>query len=152
MLKFHLFPRDSGKRCRPRAYPKLPLGLELRSTALGQFWICPRPASFPESLGKRWNFGPKTQISKKDLSYSRISLEGYLSIVEPIKTDIKTNKAYILTSFYMLDERFIQKKLNFEKMVVSVPRAMESKRLLACSPDMSRRQTRNGFSRTISWG
>ena len=29
-----------------------------QSTALGQFWICPRPASFPESLGKKWNFGP----------------------------------------------------------------------------------------------
>ena len=36
MLKFHLFPRDSSKDA-VLGPAKLPLGLELRSAALGQF-------------------------------------------------------------------------------------------------------------------
>ena len=37
-------------------------------------------------------------------------------------------------------------------MEVSVPRAMVSKQLLACSPDLSRRLGRNRSSGTIFWG
>ena len=45
MLKFHLFPRDLEKM------PSSGISkTALRPAALWQFWICPRPASFPESL------------------------------------------------------------------------------------------------------
>ena len=52
MLKYHLFPRDYEKNA-ILGPPKLPSGLR----PLGSFGG-PRTASFPESLEKRWSFGP----------------------------------------------------------------------------------------------
>ena len=53
MLKLRLFPQHSGKDA-VLWPPKLPLGLQ----PLGSFGH-PLTASFPDSLEKRWSFGPE---------------------------------------------------------------------------------------------
>ena len=62
MLKYHLFPQDSSKDA----------VLEPPKSALGPRadFGGPRTASSPESLGKRWYFGPllKTQEKSHNLS------------------------------------------------------------------------------------
>ena len=57
MLKFHLFPRDTGIDA-VLGPPKLPSGLELRSAALGQFWR-PLDGIFSRVPRKKAEFWPK---------------------------------------------------------------------------------------------
>ena len=58
MSRIHLFPRDLWERCSPRA-SKTVLGLRLlRSLQSSDSFGGPWTASFPGSLGKRWNLGP----------------------------------------------------------------------------------------------
>ena len=56
MLKHHLFPLDYGKKV--VFWPKMPNHwLSIMPPALGSFGG-PRMAFFPQSLEKRWYFGP----------------------------------------------------------------------------------------------
>ena len=57
MLKFHLFPRDTGIDA-VLGPPKLPSGLELRSAALGQFWR-PLDGIFSRVPRKKAEFWPR---------------------------------------------------------------------------------------------
>ena len=57
MLKFHLFPRDSSKDA-VLGPAKLPLGLELRSAALGQF-CRPLDGIFSRVPRKKVEFWPR---------------------------------------------------------------------------------------------
>ena len=47
--KFHLFPRDSGKDAGRGHIQNCPRAVDCEAVkARGQFWICPRTASFPD--------------------------------------------------------------------------------------------------------
>ena len=47
--KFHLFPRDSGKDAGRGHIQNCPRAIDCEAVeARGQFWICPRTASFPD--------------------------------------------------------------------------------------------------------
>ena len=47
--KFHLFPRDSGKDAGRGHIQNCPRAVDCEAVeAQGQFWICPRTASFPD--------------------------------------------------------------------------------------------------------
>ena len=47
--KFHLFPRDSGKDLGRGHIQNCPRAVDCKAIeAQGQFWICPRTASFPD--------------------------------------------------------------------------------------------------------
>ena len=64
MSRIHLFPRDLWERCSPRA-SKTVLGLRLlRSLQSSDSFGGPWTASFPGSLGKRWNLGPLHYLSQ----------------------------------------------------------------------------------------
>ena len=76
MLKFHLFPRDTGIDA-VLGPPKLPSGLELRSAALGQFWR-PLDGIFSRVPRKKAEFWPIITSNQKDLlqNYHAVNKQG----------------------------------------------------------------------------
>ena len=84
MLKFHLFPRDTGIDA-VLGPPKLPLGLELRSTALGQFWR-PLDGIFSRVPRKKAEFWPR-------LGYIKVTHAGFTVTDSILVLNVVTSKS-----------------------------------------------------------